>query len=79
MPVSYTHLVVNTSVYIVMHCYIVDIIIAVQIEVVYPQIRIVKLSFEFLEGLRLLEAVSYTHLDVYKRQFQHTTPDSRFG
>jgi hypothetical protein len=42
-----------------MHCYIVDIIIAVQIEVVYPQIRIVKLSFEFLEGLRLLEEVHY--------------------
>jgi hypothetical protein len=51
--------VVNTSVYIVMHCYIVDIIIAVQIEVVYPQIRIVKLSFEFLKGLRLLEEIHY--------------------
>lgn len=49
----------DISVDIVLHGYIVDIIIAVQIEVVDPRIRIVQISFEFLEGLRLLEEIHY--------------------
>jgi len=51
--------VMNIPVDIVLDCYIVDIIITVQIEVIDPRIRIVKVSFEFLEGLRFLEEIHY--------------------
>ena len=36
----------------------------------YNPCNVVTATFEGLKALRTVEAVSYTHLDVYKRQFQ---------